>query len=84
MSPNKEVKLVLLLEVVGGATLLLLVTDNPTNILAVVCSCDVDTYNTHTSYISYFLSRLDPHSKSTTLVHQLFGGYFHSQGEKLY
>ena len=29
----------------------------------------------------FFSSRLDPHSKSTTLVHQLFGGHFRSQGE---
>jgi len=27
--------------------------------------------------------RLDQYSKATTLVHQLFGGYFRSQGEDL-
>lgn len=37
ISPNKEVIFALLLEVVGGATLLLLVTDNPSNILVVDC-----------------------------------------------
>ena len=36
MSPNKEVKFALL-EVAGGAALLLLVTDNPSNIVVVGC-----------------------------------------------
>ena len=33
--------------------------------------------------VSFPPSRLDAHSKSTTLVHQLFGGHFRSQGEQL-
>ena len=33
--------------------------------------------------VSFPSSRLDAHSSSSALVHQLFGGYFRSQGEQL-